>query len=95
MTDEERRDAIAHWRELAVDVLTAVRATMSADQPAAESAEGPGRAVVVFEDAGEQDVAIHVAFHPELQEVGEELAGTPAQVTAMALLQELGPDDAE
>ena len=99
MAPEERADAVRHWRALAVDVLTAVRATVAADagteQGGAEDPHGhaPGRAVIVLEDVGERDVAVHAAFHPELEEVGEdEVAGTPAQLTALALLDELAGD---
>jgi hypothetical protein len=100
MAPEERADAVRHWRALAVDVLTAVRATVAADAAAAavgtaEDPHGhtPGRAVIVLEDVGERDVAVHAAFHPELEEVGEdEVAGTPAQLTALALLDELAGD---
>jgi len=102
MAPEERADAVRHWRALAVDVLTAVRATVAADAADAGAgpagaddphAHAPGRAVIVLEDVGERDVAVHAAFHPELEEVGEdEVAGTPAQLTALALLDELAGD---
>lgn len=94
MDDEERMQALQHWRELAIDVLTAARAVLGGEHgPIGEmpaDAQGPGRAVIVFEDAGEEDVAVHVAFHPELEDLGnDQVAGTPAQLTAMALLQTL------
>ncbi|WP_205697848.1 hypothetical protein [Conexibacter sp. SYSU D00693] len=92
MSDQERADALSHWRELALDVLTAARATLESEQvEGATRPEGqPGRAVIVLEDAGDQDVAVHASFHPELEEIGEnELQGTPAQIAAMSLLQEL------
>ncbi len=97
MAPEERADAVRHWRALAVDVLTAVRATVAADAAGATGEDphghAPGRAVIVLEDVGERDVAVHAAFHPELEEVGEdEVAGTPAQLTALALLDELAGD---
>ena len=94
MSDLERSQAVDTWRELATDVLAAVRATV-----ASESADAPpatavgGRAVIVFEDAGEEDVAVHVAFHPDLEEIGpEEVAGTPAQLVALSLLEQLNDD---
>jgi hypothetical protein len=92
MSPQEQSDALAHWRELSRDVLAAARATLGEGVPAAAPQEGqPGRAVIVLEDAGEEDVAVHVAFHPELQDLGDgQLAGTPAQVTAVALLDSLG-----
>ncbi len=91
MSDAEREQAAATWRELATDVLVAVRSTT------ATAAEGApplgamgGRAVLVFEDIGEEDIAVHAAFHPELEEVGpEEVAGTPAQLVALQLLEQL------
>jgi hypothetical protein len=99
MAPEERADALRHWRALAVDVLTAVRATLGPDgagAAGAEPAHTPGRAVIVLEDVGEQDVAVHAAFHPELEELGnDEVAGTPAQLTALALLDELAGGNPE
>jgi hypothetical protein len=95
MDDAERADAVAHWRALAVDVLVAARAAVTGDEEAPVGPEGrqPGRAVIVFEDAGEEDVAVHAAFHPELEELGgDQVAGTPAQITAMAMLQQLADD---
>ncbi len=90
MDDAERDQAVSTWRELATDVLVAVRSTT----PSADAeAEVGGRAVLVFEDAGEEDVAVHAAFHPELEEVGpEEVAGTPAQLVALSLLEQLHGD---
>lgn len=97
MDEEERTHAEAHWRELAIDVLTAARATVGVEAPEAEQpaqGEHPGRAVIVLEDAGEDEVAVHASFHPELEEVGPgELQGTRAQIAAMAMLQDLMEDD--
>lgn len=91
MDDDERAGAAAHWRELAVAVLTAAAAGADA---ASAGDDGPGRAVLVFEDAGGDDVAIQVSFHPELEELGGgEVAATPAQAAALELLQELAGDD--
>src|SRR4051794_9482527 len=51
MTEEERRDALSHWHDLAVAVLTAAGAALGGDdEPGGES---QGRAVIVLEDAGE------------------------------------------
>jgi hypothetical protein len=93
MAPAEQTDALMHWRELARDVLAAARAAVG--ENAGPSGDGgPGRAVIVLEDAGEDDVAVHVAFHPELQDLGDgQLAGTPAQVTAVALLDSLEEED--
>lgn len=99
MAPDERADALRHWRALAVDVLTAVRATVAMDGPTGTDAgpvHTPGRAVIVLEDVGERDVAVHAAFHPELEELSEdEVAGTPAQLTALALLDELAGTEEE
>jgi hypothetical protein len=95
MSEPERAQAVDTWRELATDVLVAVRATLSSDDPErVPSTALGGRAVLVFEDAGEEDVSVHAAFHPELEEVAPgEVTGTPAQLTALALLEQLAPED--
>ncbi len=92
MTEAERSQALDTWRALATDVLVAVRATLASEAPDAPPATATGgRAVLVFEDAGEEDVSVHAAFHPELEEIGpEEVAGTPAQVVALSLIEQLG-----
>lgn len=96
MTDQERAQALAHWRELAIDVLAAARAVIGGGElgdQVSRTEGAPGRAVVVFEDAGDDDVAIHVALHPELEDLGNgEVAGTPAQLTALELLRQLTED---
>ncbi len=100
MTEPERAQAVDTWRALATDVLGAVRATVATEgaEPVPTTSYG-GRAVVIFEDAGgqdagEQDVNVHAAFHPELQQADNgEIAGTPAQLTALALLEQLAPDE--
>lgn len=91
MSDAERSQAVDTWRELALDVLVAVRSTLASETPDAPPATATGgRAVLVFEDAGEEDVSIHAAFHPELEEIGpEEVAGTPAQLVALSLIEQL------
>ena len=96
MTPEEQADALRHWRELAVDVLVAARAAGGTEAPSGPEEGGPGRAVFVLEDAGEEDVAVHVTFWPELEEIeGDQIAGTPAQITAVALLESLQADGGE
>lgn len=91
MSDAERAQAVDTWRELATDVLVAVRSTAASETPNAPPATAAGgRAVLVFEDAGAEDVAVHAAFHPELQEIApDEVAGTPAQLVALQLLEQL------
>lgn len=96
MDPEERTQAEAHWRELAIDVLTAARASMELPAPEGDEEPGdhPGRAVIVLEDAGTEDVAVHASFHPELEEINPgELQGTRAQIAAMAMLQQLMDED--
>lgn len=100
MTDEERDQALRHWNELVVDVLAAARATITGEEGAegAVVVEGdlPGRAVIVLQDAGGDDVTVHATFHPELEDLGGgEIGGTPAQITGVMLLQSLGGDGVE
>jgi hypothetical protein len=90
MTDEERADAVSHWRDLAITVLTAAGGAVGRDPQAL----GPGRAVIVLEDSGEDEVAVHASFFPQLQQAGEnEVVATPAQATALELLDNLSPSD--
>ncbi len=92
MTEAERDDAILHWRDLAVAVLTAASATSGA-QVAAGEEPGPGRAVIVLEDVDRDGVSVQASFHPELEDLGGgEVAGTPAQIAALELLEALGGD---
>ena len=83
MSDAERADALEHWRELAITVLTAAR---SATGGAGQEDPGHGRATIVLEDAGGQEVTVHATFWPEMQDLGDgEIAATPAQVAALEL----------
>jgi hypothetical protein len=76
-------------------VLTAATAAIGAEGVDGES-EGLGRAVLVFEDAGGDDVNIHASFYPELEDLGGgEVAVTPAQATALGLLQEISGEPEE
>jgi hypothetical protein len=96
MSESERAQAVATWRELATDVLVAVRSTLASELPGAEATPVGGRAVIVFEDSGSEDVAVHAAFHPELEEISaEEVAGTPAQLVALSLLEQLNGEPPE
>jgi hypothetical protein len=97
MSDAERAQAVLTWRELAVDVLVAVRSTAASETPDGPPGGGlGGRAVLVFEDAGEEDVAVHAAFHPQLEELSEdEVAGTPAQLVALSLIEQLNVEPGE
>src|ERR687898_556363 len=75
MSEAERADAVGHWRELAMTVLTAART--AAGTPLGEADTG-GRAAIILEDAG-----------------GGEVAATPAQATALELLEQLAGDEDE
>jgi hypothetical protein len=93
MTQAERDDAIAHWRELAVAVLTAAGAALG-DGAAEEVGDGPGRAVIVLEDAGPEEIAVHATFFPQLEDLGGgEVAATPAQAAALELLEQISDED--
>jgi hypothetical protein len=92
MTEEEQRDALTHWRDLAVTVLTAAGAALESDEP--EGTPG-GRAVLVFEDSGEDEIAVHATLYPQPEQVGEDMMVTPAQAAALELLQGMADDDGE
>jgi hypothetical protein len=96
MAPEEQVEAANHWRELAVEVLSATREALS---PAggATPAEGTGRAVIVLEDSGGDEVNVHVTFAPQLEELPDgSIAGTPAQLAAMSILESIsGEEDPE
>jgi hypothetical protein len=93
MAPGERDEAIAHWRELAVEVLSAARASVGV---APSEDQGPGRAVIVLEDAGGEEVAIHATFAPELQHLDNgDIAGTPCQLMALELLDALAGEGDE
>jgi hypothetical protein len=94
MTEEERADALAHWHDLAVAVLTAAGAALGGQD--GEAADSQGRAVIVLEDAGEDEVAVHASFFPQLEDVGGEVLVTPAQAAALELLEAMtSPEDDE
>jgi hypothetical protein len=95
MTEEERAEAVLHWRELAAAVLTAASA---ASRPQADAAapgdQQPGRALIVLEDVGPDGISVQATFDPELQDLGNgEVAGTAAQIAAIELLDALGSRD--
>jgi len=94
MTDAERTEALAHWHDLAVAVLTAAGAALGGGgvQPSGDQA---GRAVIVLEDAGEDEVAVHASFFPQLEDVGGEVLVTPAQAAALELLEAMTGGEGE
>jgi hypothetical protein len=94
MNEAERADAIAHWRELALAVLTAAGAALDDERSDDGAADGPGRAVIVLEDSGPEEIAIHATFFPQLQDLGGgEVGATPAQAAALELLEQISDDD--
>jgi hypothetical protein len=95
MTDAEQADALAHWHDLAVAVLTAAGAALGGGE--SEGATDPqGRAVIVLEDAGQDEVAVHASFFPQLEDVDGEVLVTPAQAAALELLEAMtGPGEDE
>jgi hypothetical protein len=91
MSDAEREDAIAHWRQLAVAVLTAAGAALGDE---GENGGAPGRAVIVLEDSGPEEIAIHASFFPQLEDLGGgEVGATPAQAAALELLEQIADED--
>ena len=85
MTDEERQEALSHWHDLAVAVLTAAGAALGGGGES--NGDTAGRAVIVLEDAGQDEVAVHASFFPQLEDVGGEVLVTPAQAAALELLE--------
>ena len=91
MSPAEREDAIAHWRQLAVAVLTAAGAALNEE---GGTGDLPGRAVIVLEDSGPEEIAIHATFFPQLEDLGGgEIGATPAQVAALELLEQISDED--
>ena len=85
MTEAERAEALAHWHDLAVAVLTAAGAALGGEET--DNGDGHGRAVIVLEDAGGDEVAVHASFFPQLEDIGGEVLVTPAQAAALELLE--------
>ena len=95
MAPEERDDAVGHWRELAMTVLTAARSATGEQGADDDGGELRGRATIVLEDAGGDEVTVHATFWPEMEDLGGgEIAATPAQIAALELLEQLSGEDA-
>jgi hypothetical protein len=93
MSPAERDEAIGHWRQLAVAVLTAAGAALQEEGGAGED-EAHGRAVIVLEDSGPEEIAVHASFFPQLEDLGDGHVGaTPAQAAALELLEQISEDD--
>jgi hypothetical protein len=73
----------------AADLRMAEGMLMAARVAGEEVEEGRGRAVITLSDSGNEDeVDVSVEFTPQLEELGEgEVAGTPAQLLALEILQ--------
>ena len=57
-------------------------------QVVAHESGGGGRAVITLTDSGEEEVDVAVEFQPDLEDLGGgEVAGTPAQLLALQLLE--------
>jgi len=94
MNDAERQEAMAHWRELALAVLTAAGAALGDEDQMNGGGDVPGRAVIVLEDFGPEEIAVHATFFPQLQDLGGgEVGATPAQAAALELLEQISDDD--
>ena len=91
MAPNERDDAVSHWRELAITVLTAARSTLGhGDRHEGVGEAIHGRATIVLEDAGGSEVTVHASFWPQMEDLGGgEVAATPAQIAALELLEQL------
>jgi hypothetical protein len=90
MDDAERAQAVETWRGLAADVLAAAHQALFGGAPQ------PNRAILVFEDGGGEEIAVHASFTPQLQDLGDgQVQGTPAQITALSLLEGLQQTEGE
>jgi hypothetical protein len=90
MDDAERAQAMDTWRGLAGDVLAAAHQALFGGAPQ------PNRAILVFEDGGSEEIAVHASFTPQLEDIGDgQVAGTPAQITALTLLEGLQTEGEE
>jgi hypothetical protein len=97
MTEAERQDALSHWHDLAVTVLSAAGAALGDGEPAEDGeGDGAGRAVIVLEDAGGNEVTVHASFFPQFNELeGGEVLVTPAQAAALELLDAIAENEKE
>src|SRR3954453_7860359 len=94
MQPDEQADALEHSRQLAITVLTAARSA-TGDEGSID-ASPHGRATIVLEDSGGEEVTVHATFWPEMQDLGGgEVAATPAQIAALELLDQLSGESPE
>ena len=74
-------------------MLTAAGAALQEDA-SLNGDERPGRAVIVLEDSGPEEIAIHASFFPQLEDLGGgQVGATPAQAAALELLEQISDDD--
>ena len=91
MNAGEQEQARAHWRLQVEEVLVSVR-----DAHVSLDPDGGGRAVLVFADAGADQVDVNVAFDPDLRELPDgDVEGTPAQLLALTALEAIGEIEEE
>jgi hypothetical protein len=96
MQPDEQADALGHWRDLAITVLTAARSATGDDDGASADGHMHGRATIVLEDSGGEEVTVHATFWPEMQDLGGgEVSATPAQIAALELLDQLSGEPPE
>ena len=94
MQPNEQAEALEHWRQLAITVLTAARSATGDET--ADDGQMHGRATIVLEDSGTEEVTVHATFWPEMQDLGGgEVSATPAQIAALELLDQLAGDEPE
>jgi hypothetical protein len=91
MDPAEQAEAREHWRQQVQEVLVAVHGTLAGPPDA-----GRGRAVLSFSDGEGETIDVSATFQPQLRELGpEQVEGTPAQVLALAALQQLDEGQGE
>src|SRR3954468_14635728 len=95
MDPDEKAPARAHWgdqgpaRAPGPGQLQGVLAPGHSPL-ASPPAEGRGRAVISFSDGADETIDVSATFQPQLRELGDDqVEGTPAQVLALAALQQL------
>jgi hypothetical protein len=86
MDDAQRQEAISTWRDIARAVLTAAAAAVGQEVEPRDPQDGGGRAIIVLEDTGPDQVAIHASFFPPPEQHDDEMLVTPAQATALEML---------
>lgn len=89
--------AVAGGRAPSASDLRSARDVLDAAEAATEEhlTEGRGRAIITLTDSdGEGEIEVGVEFIPPPRELpGDEVEGTPAQVAAIELLDQLVPDE--